>query len=158
MPSCPSFFVIYYDKLFNHLLLSVFGRSVIKLLLPLAWVAQLVERTAFNRAARSSSLLLGEHCTLTVSKFILNDFSWRNIRCRGCIAKQPPLYIWHIAFLFIKRIFVKTTYGVMSEWLRSWTWNPMGSALIGSNPIDIVHSNLDAFLSKFFCDLLWQAI
>ena len=32
------------------------------------------------------------------------------------------------------QLFHLQTYAVVAEWLRRWTWNPMGSTRVGSNP------------------------
>ena len=41
----------------------------------------------------------------------------------------------------------------MAEWLRRWTWNPMGSARVGSNPAaDVSKGSLFSFWFSFlFC-------
>ena len=33
---------------------------------------------------------------------------------------------------------IKCGRAVLAEWLRRWTWNPMGSPRVGSNPADSV--------------------
>jgi hypothetical protein len=48
--------------------------------------------------------------------------------------------------LFIAHFVPLLHNAVVSEWLRSWTRNPMGYARTGSNP---VHSGLFAFLFSY---------
>ena len=44
-------------------------------------------------------------------------------KARGSIPRISTYFLWQ---------FVNTA--VVAEWLRRWTWNPMGSARVGSNP------------------------
>ena len=52
--------------------------------------------------------------------------------------------VWINSVAFIINIMLGLTSihnAVMAEWLRRWTWNPMGSSRVGSNPTH----------SEFFC-------
>ena len=65
--------------------------------------------------------------------------------CRPCRhSHQLMLHIWLVAFqrfyshknstiheILLNRVILTA---VMAEWLRRWTWNPMGSSRAGSNP------------------------
>ena len=55
----------------------------------------------------------------------------------GCRREQARFVI----YLYIKNLYeclkilgTCITAAVVAEWLRRWTWNPMGSARVGSNP------------------------
>ena len=49
--------------------------------------------------------------------------------------RGPPLLTWTkcllLSFLYSLQ---RSSLAVVAEWLRRWTWNPMGSARVGSNP------------------------
>ena len=60
-------------------------------------------------------------------------------KARGSIPRISTYFLWQ---------FDNTA--VVAEWLRRWTWNPMGSARVGSNP-----ANCEDIFSSFF---KWQNI
>ena len=73
-------------------------------------------------------------------------FVWLYFYCnsllRGCSSVvERSLCMWkargsipRISTPFARYSELKLNEAVVAEWLRRWTWNPMGSARVGSNP------------------------
>ena len=79
-------------------------------------------------------------CTFILAEeaLVWHNFSDLNY-VRGCSSVvERSLCMWkargsipRISKLFLD---LKSQVAVVAEWLRRWTWNPMGSARVGSNP------------------------
>ena len=82
-------------------------------------------------------------CTFILAEeaLVWHNFSDLNY-VRGCSSVvERSLCMWkargsipRISTHFALRSELKFIEAVVAEWLRRWTWNPMGSARVGSNP------------------------
>ena len=64
---------------------------------------------------------------------------------------QTVLTFFPLYFLGTMPHMMLPDFAVMAEWLRRWTWNPMGSPRAGSNPSRSVLSLRETFSRLGFC-------
>ena len=83
----------------------------------------------------TNEVALPRVASLHVPGFLVYIWNWQNSE-----TNVPSPCIKHPAFWFR---------AAMSEWLRSWTWNPMGIARVGSNP-----ARCESFLRLKNCSFL----
>ena len=89
-----------------------------------------------HQATYTTFSVIPNHTKAIIS---LSGLRWGQARFLIC------LYLKRV-YLCIKFLDSHISAAVVAEWLRRWTWNPMGSARVGSNP---------ANCEIWFCSHLW---
>ena len=102
-----------------------------------AWTRSLYKLLGFSLSRVSCCVV-----SCPVLGWLINSITWADVRQPwSCLSSEPfggMAAAKHSSFADDSRTIVFQVV-VVAEWLRRWTWNPLGFPRVGSNPTDYEH-------------------